>query len=100
MHEDPKFYSLRMDIPGVSRETIDISYLEGVLTVSGERKDEVPGEGVSRIASNTPRGKFHTEVRIGDMVNPSSISADYKDGVLAVSVPKSEAAKPVKISVS
>lgn len=98
--EDQKSYSVRLDIPGVPKDTIDVSYQDGVLTVAGARNlSELP-EGTARIAGERPHGNFRREVRIDAEVNPGGIAAFCQDGVLTITIPKSESAKPVKVAVA
>lgn len=89
---------LFVDLPGVDRNDIDISLENNLLTVSGERRfnqDEDSFRRVERVY-----GKFHRSFRTPRDVEGSKVSASYKDGVLHLELPKTEAAKPRQIEIA
>lgn len=88
-----------IELPGMRKEEIEISLHDGTLTIAGERKS-VSGE--SENAERTERyiGKFRRSVTLPTRVDASKVNATYKDGVLTVTLPKAEEAKPKKIEVS
>ncbi|WP_062312393.1 Hsp20/alpha crystallin family protein [Demequina rhizosphaerae] len=92
-------YTMHVELPGVKPEEVDVSLEENVLTVSGERNfyEEKTAEGFRRVERRF--GRFHRAVRLPDRVDPDNVKATYKDGLLTVTVPKSEAAKPRRIEV-
>ncbi len=87
------------DLPGVAVETIDLDLERNVLTVRADRRplEESAGE---LIASERPRGVFSRQVILGDTLDSSQMRAAYRDGVLRVTVPVAEKAKPRKIAVA
>ncbi len=94
-------YVIRMDMPGVSREDIDITLAEGVLTICGEVKrqhEEKAGDRVIR--EERCYGKLTRSVRLGSHIDEKKVAANYKDGVLELILPKAEEVKPKKITVS
>ncbi|MHB8255549.1 MAG: Hsp20/alpha crystallin family protein [Acidiferrobacter sp.] len=94
-------YLIRMDMPGVSREHIDITLADGVLTVCGEVKrqyEEKAGDRVIR--EERCFGKLTRSVRLGSHIDEKKVVANYKDGVLELILPKAEEVKPKKIAVS
>lgn len=91
---------IRLDVPGVSREDIQIDVQEGVLSVSGERIKERSEESGSYRRLERFNGSFSRSYRLADGVDPQSIGASLSDGVLELSIPKPEKAKPVTIEVS
>ena len=100
--ESPDAVVLKADLPGISQNDIDIRIEDGTLTLKGERKleERKNGEGYHRIERGY--GSFVRCFSLPDSVDPEQVKAEYKNGVLAVSLPKKEAAKPrtVKVSVS
>ena len=91
---------VKVELPGMKREEIDISLHDGMLTISGERKQEVKtGEG-ENFRSERFFGRFHRTVTLPTMVNPDKVKAVYKDGILTVELPKAEEAKPKQIAVN
>jgi HSP20 family protein len=89
---------LRFDLPGIDRESIDVSVDRGVLTVSA-RRDEEHTEGEKPFIRERVTGSYTRRVRLSDAVDAEKIEADYSDGVLTVHVPVAEQAKPRKIEV-
>lgn len=90
---------IRAEIPGVSRDDMDVSIEHGVLTLKGERKPD-PDFPVNT-ARRTERvyGAFTRRFSLPATVDASKIAAAYKDGVLEVSVPKAESAKPKQVEI-
>jgi HSP20 family protein len=88
-----------VELPGLRKEDIEISLQDGTLTISGERKDETGGEnGATRTERCT--GKFRRSVTLPTRVDGNKVSATYKDGVLTVTLPKAEEAKPKQIQIN
>ena len=100
IHADTDRYSVWLDLPGMKKEDIKISLHEGVLTVSGERKDVREFKDTETYRSERLFGKFERSVKLLAAVDSSKISASYKDGVLVIELPKAEEAKPKEIAVS
>lgn len=100
LHEDKDNLIVTTEIPGVTKEDIEVSFHENTLTVSGERKQEksTKENGVSR--QERYYGRFQRSVSLPKSVDPSKIKAAYKDGILTVTLPKTEEAKPKQINVS
>lgn len=91
----------KVELPGLLKEEIEISYQEGVLTVSGERKPEF-GEGKQPETYRLERctGKFQRSISLPVPVQAERIHAVFKNGVLTIEMPKSEEAKPRRVEVS
>ena len=90
---------LLFDLPGVDPESIDLTVDQHVLRVRAQRELQAE-EGVETIASERPRGAFIRRVFLGDTLDTERVSADYHDGVLRLTIPISERAKPRKIEVA
>jgi HSP20 family protein len=88
-----------VELPGMRKEDIEISLHEGMLTISGERKHET-GENENAERSERYVGKFRRSISLPARVDASNVSATYKDGILSVTLPKAEEAKPKKIQVN
>jgi HSP20 family protein len=92
-------FIIRAELPGVAKDEMDVHVEDGVLTLSGERKRETEtGDGA---AFRTERiyGAFARSFTLPTTVDASKVSAAYKDGVLTVTVPKAETAKPKKVEI-
>ncbi len=98
--EEDNQYLLIADIPGVNPEDIDVHMENGILSIKGERNSELKTEqeGFKRIERK--HGVFYRRFTMPEGVNPDAIEAKCDHGVLTVSIPKQEAAKPRKITVS
>jgi len=91
-------FVIEFDLPGVTPENIDLDVERNVLTVSAER---VARKGDREmLASERPRGRFSRQLVLGDNLDLDRIEAGYDDGVLRLTVPVAEKAKPRKIAVS
>ncbi|KRC51467.1 MULTISPECIES: Hsp20/alpha crystallin family protein [unclassified Nocardioides] len=90
-------FVLEFDLPGVSRESIDIDVERNVLTIRAER---VPGNGDwQRLASERTHGQFSRQLVLGDNLDLDRIDARYDNGVLRLAIPVAERAKPRKIEI-
>ena len=89
VHEDKDDYVIRAELPGLKREDIDVSLQDGALVISGERKAEKVEEGVEVHRQERFYGKFQRALSLPEPVAADKVKADYKDGVLTVTLPKS-----------
>jgi HSP20 family protein len=90
-----------VELPGMKKEEIEISLHDGTLTISGERKSESTN-GNGEKAERTERfvGKFRRSIALPVQVDANKVSATYRDGILTVTLPKAEEAKPKQIQVN
>lgn len=87
-----------VELPGMRKEEIEISLHDGTLTIAGERKEETGHDGATRTERFT--GKFRRTITLPTRVDANKVSATYKDGILTVTLPKAEEAKPKQIQVN
>ena len=99
VEESEDAFTIHVELPGVSAEEVEVSLEEQVLTVSGERHfyADRDADGFRRIERNF--GRFHRAVRLPDRVDPNGVRAVQRDGVLTITAPKAEDAKPRRIAV-
>ena len=98
LYQDPDNVVAVVELPGMRREDIEISLRDGTLTISGERKSQTSnGEKAERTERYI--GKFRRSITLPTRVNASKVSATYRDGILTVTLPKAEEAKPKQIEV-
>jgi len=100
VYEDKDNFVVKAELPGMKREDINVSLHDGDLIISGERKSEAKGEGAETYRAERFFGKFQRAVSLPPTVANDKVKAEYKDGVLTVTLPKSEAAKPRQIEVN
>ena len=93
-------FHMEFDLPGVSTDSIDLDVERNVLTVRAERVQPSNQDGVETIAAERPRGVFSRQVILGDNLNLDAVEASYTDGVLHLTIPVAEKAKPRKISIA
>ena len=97
--EDESMLSLTAELPGVSKDDIDVSIEDGVLSLRGEKKEEAKSEGTGWHRLERRYGRFERRIRLPDYVDAENVDAEFKDGVLKLSVPKAERARPRTIKV-
>lgn len=92
-------YVLSVDLPGVDAESIDVDVDGRVLTVRAQRTAPAV-EGATWLSRERSSGAYVRKLNLGDSIDTENISADYANGVLTVSLPVSEKAKPRKVAVT
>ena len=97
--EEPERLVFRAEIPGVSKEDIDIKFENGTLVLRGEKKMEREVEGETAHRVERFYGTFTRSFTLPATIDAGKIQARYKDGVLELVLPKAEVAKPRKIEI-
>jgi HSP20 family protein len=92
-------FIVHMDLPGVDPGTIDLSVDRNVLTVRARREFQ-PQDGDEVIITERPQGEFTRHLFLGDMLDAENIQANYQGGVLTLTIPVAERAKPRQIPVN
>ncbi|MDA0334199.1 MAG: Hsp20/alpha crystallin family protein [bacterium] len=92
-------YLITADLPGINREDLTVTVTEGRLTLRGERRQASEEKNGSAHRVERLYGTFSRAFDLPGAVNVDGITAIYQDGVLAVTVPKAEEAKPKQIEV-
>lgn len=90
---------VKADLPEVKPEELDIRVEKNILTIRGERKFEKKVDENNYLRVERSYGSFSRSFSLASTVNTEAIKADYKDGVLTLSIPKREEAKPKQIKV-
>lgn len=100
VEETDEAFTLHVELPGVNADDVDLSIEDNVLSVAGQRDfyNDKSAEGFRRVERRF--GRFHRAIRLPDRVDADKISAQYRDGLLTVTVPKAESAKPRRIKVN
>lgn len=97
--ERDDIYYIRAELPGVNPESLDISVVEGRLQIRGERKIDIEKQTSNYHRKEREAGFFRRTVALPGKIDPGRVAADIKNGVLTIALPKSEEAKPKKITV-
>lgn len=100
LREDKDNLVVTVELPGMKKEDIHVTVQDGVLTISGERKREQTSEEEGVYRAERYYGRFYRTITLPKPVNEDQIKATYKDGVLTITLPKAEEAKPKTIEVT
>ncbi|HUI05730.1 MAG TPA: Hsp20/alpha crystallin family protein [Verrucomicrobiae bacterium] len=90
---------VRADLPGLSKDDVSVSLQENYLTIKGEKKHEFEQKEANYFVSERAYGSFTRTIELPAAVDAKKIEARFKDGVLEVTLPKTEEAKPKQIEV-
>lgn len=97
--EDQNEYLIKAELPEVKKEDVKVSVENGTLTISGERKFEKEEKGKKYHRVERAYGTFMRSFTLPDAATGEKVSAEFKDGVLKVHLPKSEEAKPKSVDI-
>ena len=100
LYESGDHFVAVVELPGMRKEDIDLSLHDGSMTISGERKRESNDNGETAQRTERNVGTFRRSISLPARVDPSKVTATYEDGILKVTLPKAEEAKPKQIQVS
>jgi HSP20 family protein len=92
-------FVVHFDLPGVDPSSIDLTVEKNVLTVSAERQWQA-AENQQVVASERPQGTFSRQLFLGESLDIEHVDASYDNGVLTVTIPVAEQAKPRKVEVT
>jgi HSP20 family protein len=92
------FY-VHFDLPGVDPDKIDLTIEQNVLTVRAERPP-LSGNGAEMLVTERPAGTFSRQLFLGETLDGENVKADYSAGVLTLTIPVHEAAKPRKLEIT
>jgi len=97
--ETEKEYLIKAELPEVKREDVKVTLENGVITISGERKQEKEEKSQHEIRVESMYGSFSRSFSLPENIDPAGVRAEAKDGVLRIRIPKTEAAKPKTIAI-
>jgi len=100
LYEDKDSLHVKAELPGMNKEGISISVHDGVLSISGERKEESKHKEAEVYRAERFVGRFQRTVTLPAPVSVDKVKATYKDGILSIVLPKTEEAKPKQIEVN
>ena len=87
------------EIPGLNKKQLNVDVEDGVLTISGDKHSTFEDEGAKVIRRELKQSSFKRSFELGEQLDGENIDANFKDGVLSVSIPKIEPEKPKKTFV-
>ncbi len=98
--EDDNNIYVEIELPGVQAQDVNVSYVEGFLKIEGEKKEPMHKDKQEEMHFSCRRfGEFTRTYRLPDIIDPDSVAATFKDGVLTVKLSKKAEIKPRKIPV-
>ena len=97
--EDDKEFLIKAELPEVKKEDVKVTIEEGTLHIAGERKFEKEEKGKKYHRIERSYGSFERAFTVPEGTKPEAMTAEYKDGILRVHLPKSETPKPKPIQV-
>jgi HSP20 family protein len=100
VYENKDNFVVKIELPGMKKEDIEVSLHDGSLSISGERKSETRQEDAEVCRAERFFGRFQRSVTLPAPVAADKVNAQYKDGVLTITLPKTEEAKPRQIDVT
>jgi HSP20 family protein len=97
--EKDDHFELRADLPGLSEDDVNVEIQDGVLTISGERREEEEEtrEGYRRV--ERAFGRFTRSISLPDGINPDEVQANFENGVLTVRIPKPQESEPRRVQI-
>jgi HSP20 family protein len=98
--EKENAYVVTAELPGIDVKDLEVTLTDGILTVKGEKKQEKEEKGENHHRIERVYGTFHRSFRIPGRVESDKVDANYKDGILTLTLPKEEESKPTKIEVN
>lgn len=99
-YEDEHGFHIEVALPGMDRQDMNILFEDGILTVKGERKESGTDHARRYFAHEIGWGSFSRSFRLPTYIDPDKVAASYKDGVLVLSLPKREEARPRRIEIT
>ncbi len=93
--EDKDNFYLNLEMPGIPKDEVKISLENNVLSVSGNKKHQSKSEDTNLIMNEIYYGEFCRSFTLSDDIKTDNIDAEFKDGLLTITLPKKEEVKPV-----
>ena len=100
LSETEEGYQLNVDLPGIKSDDISVELHDNVLTISGKRETTAREEGKTYHRVERLFGEFSRSIKLPETIDEDRLSADYVNGVLTVSLPKTEEVKPKRIEIN
>lgn len=102
LEETPEAFHLKLELPGIDAEDLDIQVTADSVSITGERKSESKSESNGTTRSEFRYGRFQRVIPMPSAIRNDGVEASYKDGVLQVVLPKDEStkSKSIKVNVS
>ncbi len=97
--ETDQSYLIQLDVPGMSKEELEVNFQDGSLSICGERKQSQKEEAANLVRVERRFGRFYRSFDLPKTVDSTKIEATYENGVLTIEVPKAEESKPRTVKI-
>ncbi|HOD16519.1 MAG TPA: Hsp20/alpha crystallin family protein [Spirochaetota bacterium] len=99
--EDDKNIYVKADIPGIDEKNLSVNIENNILTIKGEKSEEKREEKNKKVLIMERKyGAFQRSIRLPDSINSEGITANFKNGVLSIGIPKEKTEEPKKVKIS
>lgn len=99
IYENKDNFSLKIDLPGIKKEDVKISFTNGKLNISGERIQEEETKDAKCHRIEKSYGKYFRSFNLPELIQAEKINAEFANGQLTITIPKAEEAKPKEIEI-
>jgi len=99
VHEDDTRYTVTVELPGTRKEDVQVELSEGMLTIRGEKKSEREETKERRRYVERSYGSFSRSFTLPGDANAERLDASFKDGILTITIPKTEESKPKRVAI-
>lgn len=99
VYEDPSSIVVTAELPGLSKEQVAITFADNVLTIAGKQGPAEATRGMTIVRRERSEGAFEKTVQIPVKINTDAINATFTNGILTITLPKAEEAKPKTITI-
>ena len=97
--DTPESIQVKVELPGVKKEDVEITFKDDVLTIKGEKKEEKEEKSENRYYVERSYGTFSRSITLPSSIKSDKVNASFKDGVLEVTLPKAEEEKVKKVEI-
>ncbi len=99
VYEDKENIMVTAELPGITREQVSITFTDGVLTIAGKQGPSANVKNMSAVRQERTEGDFEKTLRIPTKIDQNNINASFSNGILTITLPKAEEAKPKTITI-
>jgi len=99
VYEDKDNLVVTAELPGATKEKVSITFSDGVLTIAGKQEQPASVKGMSAVRRERTEGDFEKTINVPTKIDQNGISASFTNGILTVTLPKAEEAKPKTITI-
>jgi len=99
VYEDKEKLLVTAELPGATREQVSITFTDGVLTIAGKQGPSANVKNMTAVRQERTEGDFEKTLRIPTKIDQNNINASFSNGILTITLPKAEEAKPKTITI-